>query len=109
MSETVAAAPASPAPVVADADKFRIIIGILTAMLLAALDQTIVAPAIPAIGAALGGANYIAWIVSAYFLTATATTPLYGKAADIYGRRPVLFVAIGIFVLAPSCARWPAA
>jgi MFS family permease len=43
-------------------------------------------------------ARTISWIISAYFLTATATTPLYGKVADIYGRRPTLFTAIGIFV-----------
>ena len=90
---------AATAPAISEADRFRIIIGVLLAMLLAALDQTIVAPAIPAMGAALGGSHYISWIVSAYFLTATATTPLYGKVADIYGRRPVLFAAIAIFVV----------
>ncbi len=96
--QDIVAPPVSPAAV-SDADRFRIIIGVLLAMLLAALDQTIVAPAIPAMGAALGGSQFISWIVSAYFLTATATTPLYGKVADIYGRRPVLFAAIGIFVV----------
>lgn len=93
----VAAAPAPPA--VTDAERLRIIIGVLMAMLLAALDQTIVAPAIPAIGAALGDSQFLSWIVSAYFLTATATTPLYGKIADIHGRRPTLFTAIAIFVV----------
>jgi EmrB/QacA subfamily drug resistance transporter len=93
-----AISPAAPSQTVSESDRFRIIIGVLLAMLLAALDQTIVAPAIPAMGAALGSSNFISWIVSAYFLTATATTPLYGKVADIYGRRPTLFVAIGIFV-----------
>ena len=88
----------SPPVAVSDADRLRIIIGVLIAMLLAALDQTIVAPAIPTMGASLGGSQYLSWIVSAYFLTATATTPLYGKIADIYGRRPTLFVAIAIFV-----------
>jgi EmrB/QacA subfamily drug resistance transporter len=83
----------------ADADKFRIIAGVLVAMFMAALDQTIVAPVIPTLGAALGGTDYISWIISAYFLTATATTPLYGKIADIHGRRPTLMVAIAIFVL----------
>jgi EmrB/QacA subfamily drug resistance transporter len=90
--------PAASAPAISETDKFRIIIGVLIAMLLAALDQTIVAPAIPAMGTALGGSNYISWIVSAYFLTATATTPLYGKLADIHGRRLTLFAAIAIFV-----------
>jgi len=75
-----------------------IIVGVLLAMFLAALDQTIVAPALPTIGSALGNAEYLSWIVTAYLLTATAVTPLYGKLADIKGRRPVIFGAIGIFV-----------
>ena len=83
---------------VSDADRRRIIIGVLICMLLAALDQTIVAPVIPILGATLGGSSYISWIVSAYFLAATATTPLYGKIADIYGRRPTLLAAVAIFV-----------
>lgn len=78
--------------------RLRIVLGVLTAMLLAAMDQTIVAPAIPTIGAELGHADWLAWIVSAYFLTATAVTPLYGKLADIHGRRSVLFAGIGIFL-----------
>lgn len=84
---------------VSDGDRVRIVIGVLLAMLLAALDQTIVAPAIPTIGAELGDAQFLSWIVSAYFLTATAVTPLYGKLSDIHGRRPILLTAIGIFVL----------
>ena len=91
--------PPPPAPAVSETDRFRIIIGVLIAMLLAALDQTIVAPAIPTMGRALGGTHYLSWIVSAYFLTATATTPLYGKIADIHGRRLTLFSAIVVFVL----------
>jgi len=75
-----------------------IIIGVLLAMFLAALDQTIVAPALPTIGSSLGNREYLSWIVTAYLLTATAVTPLYGKLADIKGRRPVIFGAIGIFV-----------
>jgi EmrB/QacA subfamily drug resistance transporter len=91
--------PEPAVPKVSDADRLRIIIGVLTCMLLAVLDQTIVGPAIPAINDSLGGSSYISWIVSAYFLTATATTPLYGKIADIHGRRPTLFVAVAIFVV----------
>ena len=84
---------------VSDSDRTKIIVGVLIAMFMAALDQTIVAPVIPTLGAALGGADYISWIISAYFLTATATTPLYGKIADIYGRRPTLLTAVAIFVV----------
>jgi len=89
----------SATPPVSDADRQRIMIGVLTCMLLAALDQTIVAPVIPVMGSSLGGEHYISWIVSGYFLTATASTPLYGKIADTHGRRPILMVAIGIFLV----------
>lgn len=89
----------TPGSAVTEAERRRIIVGVLLAMLLAALDQTIVGPAMPTIGAELGDVAYLPWIVSAYLLTATATTPLYGKLADIHGRRPVLLGAIGLFVL----------
>jgi EmrB/QacA subfamily drug resistance transporter len=87
-----------------DAGRVRIIVGVLIAVLLAALDQTIVTPAVATMGKRLGGETYLFWIVSAYFLTATASTPLYGKLADIYGRRPVLLAGIGIFVLGSIAA-----
>ena len=90
--------PASPSPAIDPAARREIIVGILIAMFLAALDQTIVAPALPTIGSSVGNAEYLSWIVTAYLLTATAVTPLYGKLADIRGRRPVIFGAIGIFV-----------
>src|ERR1700758_4664240 len=77
----------------------EIIVGVLLAMFLAALDQTIVAPALPTIGFSLGHAEYLSWIVTAYLLTATAVTPLYGKLADLRGRRPVILGAIGIFII----------
>lgn len=90
--------PSPPSGTVSDSDRSRIVIGVLVAMFMAALDQAIVAPVIPTLGAALGGTDYISWIVAAYFLTATATTALYGKIADIHGRRPILMIAIAIFV-----------
>jgi EmrB/QacA subfamily drug resistance transporter len=74
-------------------------IGILTAMLLAALDQSIVTPAMPTIGGDLGDSHYLPWIVTAYLLTATAMAPLYGKFSDIHGRRSTLYVAVGLFLL----------
>lgn len=81
-----------------DGEKNVIIAGVLLAMLLAALDQTIVAPALPTMAATLGHAEYLSWVVTAYLLTATAVAPLYGKVSDIYGRRPVIFAAILIFL-----------
>jgi EmrB/QacA subfamily drug resistance transporter len=88
----VAAAPLS------ERQKNVIIAGVLLSMLLAALDQTIVAPAMPTIAGALGDAEYLPWIVTAYLLTATAMAPLYGKLSDIYGRRPIIFVGILVFL-----------
>lgn len=81
-----------------ETDKRKIIVGVLIAMFLAALDQTIVAPAMPTIGASLGHLEYLPWIITAYLLTATAVTPLYGKVSDIRGRRPVLFTSVAIFM-----------
>jgi EmrB/QacA subfamily drug resistance transporter len=75
-----------------------IIIGILLAMFLAAVDQTIVATALPTIGRDLGDEHLLSWIVTAYLLTSTAVTPLYGKLSDIVGRRAMLLTAIAIFV-----------
>ena len=80
----------------------RVITGILLCMLMAAIDQTVVVPAVPAIAADLGGFDHLAWIVSAYLLTSTAATPIYGKLSDVYGRRALLLPAIVVFVAA-SC------
>ncbi|GLS18395.1 MFS transporter [Labrys miyagiensis] len=76
-----------------------IIIGIMVAMLLAALDQTIVATAMPTIGRSLGDFENLPWVVTTYLLTSTAVTPLYGKMSDIAGRRVTLLVAITVFVV----------
>ena len=78
----------------------RVLSGILLCMLLAALDQTVVVPAVPAIAADLHGFGHLAWIVAAYLLTSTAATPVYGKLSDIYGRRACLLPAIVLFVIA---------
>ncbi|MFB9237062.1 MDR family MFS transporter [Plantactinospora siamensis] len=73
--------------------------GLLTGMLLAALDQTIVGTALPTIVGQLGGINHYSWVVTAYLLASTASTPLYGKMADLYGRRPVFLFSIGAFLV----------
>jgi EmrB/QacA subfamily drug resistance transporter len=90
---------ASPATAPVDHAAVRAIVaGIMLAMFLSALEQTIVAPALPAIGRSLGGIDELSWVVTAYLLAVTATTPLFGKLSDIYGRRVVLLWAIGIFI-----------
>jgi EmrB/QacA subfamily drug resistance transporter len=85
-------------PPLSEREKNVIIAGVLLSMLLAALDQTIVAPAMPTMAAALGNAEYLPWIVTGYLLTATAVSPLYGKISDVCGRRPTIFAAVLIFI-----------
>jgi EmrB/QacA subfamily drug resistance transporter len=75
-----------------------VLYGLMLGMLLAALDQTIVSTALPTIVGELGGLNQLSWVVTAYLLTSTAATPLYGKISDLYGRRPVYIFAIVVFV-----------
>jgi EmrB/QacA subfamily drug resistance transporter len=82
-----------------DRDRSITMIGILTAMFVAALDQSIVTPAMPTIGGELGDPQYLPWIVTAYLLTATAVAPLYGKISDIHGRRGTLYAALGLFLV----------
>lgn len=89
----------SPPQIVSHEQRRRIVIGVLVAMMLAALDQTIVAPALPTIGASLGDADFLSWIISVYLLTGTAVTPLYGKLSDIHGRRPAMTLALGAFTV----------
>jgi len=90
---------ASPATAPLDHAAVRAVVaGIMLAMFLSALEQTIVAPALPAIGRSLGGIDELSWVVTAYLLAVTATTPLFGKLSDICGRRVVLLWAIGIFI-----------
>src|SRR5476651_180582 len=75
-----------------------IVLGIMLAMFLGALDQTIVATALPTIGRHFGNLGDLSWVVTAYLLTGTAVTPLYGKLSDIHGRRAMMLTAIGIFI-----------
>src|SRR6185437_4223986 len=74
-------------------------LGFMVVMGLAALDQSIVATALPRIVAQLGGGEHLSWIVTAYVLTSTATMPLYGKLSDLYGRKPLVYVSIVIFLV----------
>jgi EmrB/QacA subfamily drug resistance transporter len=73
--------------------------GLMMAMLLASLDQTIVSTALPTIVGDLGGLEHISWVVTAYLLAITAVTPLYGKLGDLYGRKIVLQGALVIFLI----------
>src|SRR3954469_3795500 len=72
--------------------------GLLLAMLLASLDQTIVATALPTIVRDLGGIDQLSWVVTAYLLGATVSVPLWGRASDLYGRKTLFLAAIGVFL-----------
>jgi len=73
--------------------------GLMLGMLLAALDQTIVATALPTIVGDLGGVGQLSWVVTAYLLTSTISVPLYGKISDLYGRKNIFQAAIVIFLV----------
>jgi EmrB/QacA subfamily drug resistance transporter len=76
-----------------------VLAGLLAGMLLAALDQSIVGVALPRIVSELGGLDQLSWVVIAYLLATTATTPLWGKISDLYGRRLIFQIAIGLFLI----------
>jgi EmrB/QacA subfamily drug resistance transporter len=77
---------------------------LMLTMLLAALDQTIVSTALPTITSDLGGLNELSWVVTAYLLTATASTPIWGKLSDLYGRKLMLQISVVVFVVASALA-----
>src|SRR5437763_16089326 len=76
-----------------------VFVAILLGMLLAALDQTIVATALPTVVADLGGAGHQSWVVTRYLLASTIVTAVVGKLGDLYGRERVFIVAVAFFLL----------
>src|SRR5450755_585681 len=84
----------------AEHKRILVILGaLMLGMLLAALDQTIVATALPTIAGDLHGLNHLSWVVTAYLLTSTISTPLWGKLGDQYGRKKLFQAAIVIFLV----------
>ena len=75
-----------------------VLVGVMLATALVALDATIIATAVPSIVRDVGGFSQFPWLFSIYLLTQAVTTPLYGKASDVVGRKPVLFLGIGVFL-----------
>jgi EmrB/QacA subfamily drug resistance transporter len=80
-------------------DVMIVLPGLLLALILAMLDQLVVSTALPRIVGDLGGLNHLSWVVTAYVLASTITTPLYGKLGDMYGRKRLLIAAILIFLV----------
>jgi EmrB/QacA subfamily drug resistance transporter len=81
-----------------------IIFGLMAGMFLSALDQTIVGTSMRTIADDLKGQELQAWVTTAYLITSTIATPIYGKLSDIFGRRPLFIIAIGIFLLGSVAA-----
>src|SRR5437667_1806816 len=89
--------PSKPHAPLTTGDVRNIFSGLMLAMFLAALNQTIVATALPTIGRDFGDFENLPWVVTAFLLTSTAVAPLYGKLSDIYGRRAMLMTGLGLF------------
>lgn len=89
---------APPTPQIPRKKFLAIFSALVVTMFLAALDQTIVATALPTIAGDLGGVSHLAWVVTAYLLAATAATPLWGKLGDLYGRKRMFQTSILIFL-----------
>jgi EmrB/QacA subfamily drug resistance transporter len=106
MSAPTAGSPAAPpSGRLTHRQILTIFAGLMIGMFLAALDQTIVATSIRTIADDLGGLSLQAWATTGYLITATITTPLYGKLSDLYGRKPLFLAAISIFVVGSvACA-----
>jgi EmrB/QacA subfamily drug resistance transporter len=92
-------ADATPSGELSHKQIMTILSGLILGMFLAALDQTIVSTAIRTIGDDLNGLSVQAWVTTAFLITSTISTPLFGKLSDIYGRKPFFMLAISIFIL----------
>lgn len=97
LQERVEAAAAPPVRL-AHADIRRVFYGLMLGGFLSAVNQTIVASALPTIGRELNDFHNLSWVIIAYLLSSTIVSPLYGKLADIHGRRAMMLVAVGLFI-----------
>jgi EmrB/QacA subfamily drug resistance transporter len=79
--------------------KLEILFAVMLGLFLGALDQTIVGPALPTIVTKLAGNDYYVWAVTIYLLTSTISVPFWGKLSDLYGRKPIFMIGIGIFLV----------
>src|ERR1700677_4914983 len=88
-----------PQPTVSKRELYMVFAGLMLALTLASLDQNIVSTALPRIVSDLGGLAHLSWVVTAFMVTSTISTPLYGKLSDIYGRKRLYYVSIIIFLI----------
>ena len=95
---STSAPPEPPGAVMSHRQILLVIYGLMAGMFLSALDQTVVGTAIRTIGDDLHGLDQQAWVTTAYLITSTIATPIYGKLSDLFGRRPLYVFAITVFV-----------
>lgn len=98
MSEAVATPDEAPGPTIPPSVR-PVVAGLMLSMFLVALDGTIVSTAMPSIVGNLGGFSLYAWVPAVYLLSTAVSTPIYGKLSDLFGRKPILFLGIGVFLL----------
>jgi EmrB/QacA subfamily drug resistance transporter len=103
MADTPAAVTGAPARTIRPGSRGdprrAVLIALMITLSLAALDSTVVTTAVPSVVHDLGGFNLFPWLFSIYLLTQAVTVPIYGRMADLFGRKPILFVGIGIFIV----------
>ena len=98
--------PIVPRSPLTPAEVRTILMSLMVAMFLAALDQTIVATALPTIGRQFHDVSNLSWVITAYLLASTAVAPVFGTLSDIYGRRAMIIAALVSSLPVRCCARW---
>src|SRR5512141_2270619 len=78
--------------------KMEVLFAVMLGLFLGALDQTIVGPVLPTIVTQLAGNDYYVWAITVYLLTSTITVPFWGKGSDLFGRKPIYMLGIGVFL-----------
>jgi EmrB/QacA subfamily drug resistance transporter len=101
-SASIGADIAASSPPISSRELRIVFCGLILAMVLAALDQSIVNTALPRMASDLGGMAHISWVVTVFLLTSTITAPLYGKLSDMYGRRRLFVISISLFLAAST-------
>jgi MFS family permease len=91
--------PVAPEQVPAARERRMVFTGLMLALTLAALDQNIVATALPRITSELGGLEHLSWVVTGFVVASTVSAPLYGRLSDLYGRKRAFVVSITVFLI----------
>src|SRR5262249_24722297 len=109
LGEPSAVMEVAPKPALLTKAEIRLVFyGLMLGGFLSAVNQTIVASALPTVGRDLGDLHNLSWVIISYLLSSTVVAPLYGKLSDIYGRRAMMLAALGLFIAgSAACAAAP--